>query len=73
MTAQTPAPSAAKTPAEFQARAEEFNQKVAENASGRAEVQHEADALNGDREILIRLATDYGVTPKFARTLLRKP
>lgn len=61
-----------KSPADFQAEADNLNARVADNATARQQVQGGADALNTEREALISRATEFGVTAKYGRSALRK-
>lgn len=73
MTTPTISPTpAAKTPADFQALATDHNALVELRTREKAEAQAALDRLNEFRDNLVADAGDYGVTPKWARTVLRK-
>jgi hypothetical protein len=65
-------PTETKTPSEFQALADDHNTLVEQRTREKAEAQAALDKLNEFRDNMIADAGGFGVTPKWARTVLRK-
>lgn len=67
-----PVAPAPKTPADFQAETERFNASLDASLRDLAHAQNEITRCMAEREMLIGRAGEFGVTGKFARTILRK-